>query len=67
MRLLGIVVACVCLLTGGRARAGLIVLVEPDLEAYLFNPENRPLAFDGYHLSSPANALAPDGWLSISD
>ncbi len=52
---------------GGHVNAGLVVLVEPDRQAYLFNPGDEPLAFDGYHFSSLSNALDPRGWESISD
>lgn len=67
MRRLCIVVAWAILLSAGPTEAALVVLVEPDLQAYLFNPDEAPLAFDGYHLSSSSNALDPGGWKSISD
>ena len=60
-------VACSLLLTGSANGAELWLLVEPDLTAYLFNPGDEPLAFDGYHLQSSKSLLDPSGWRSISD
>jgi hypothetical protein len=52
---------------GSASGAELWLLVEPDLTAYLFNPGDAPLPFDGYHLQSSKSLLDPSGWRSISD
>lgn len=67
MRRLAVVAACVWVLAEGHLNAGLVALVEPDLQAYLFNPGDELLPFDGYHFSSSSNALDLRGWQSISD
>ncbi len=66
--MLRVVLVVVCLSALPRfAEGGLMILVEPDLSAYLYNPEPKPLAFDGYHLQSATGQLRPSAWMSISD